>query len=140
MNKDDFRKEIACDSLVSFIEMQKRKIEEEENNNCTMKDPVSSLQILHDIQTAWNTLNPQLIIKHLDKSFVYDSQWVLESLDYEGYISYLTGKFDTIKKTGSIVEASIVDGAVRLNQNGSIAFYRVKIKDGKIIKGDLCMF
>ena len=31
-----------------------------------MKDPVS-IQILQDIQTAWNTLNPQLIIKHLDK-------------------------------------------------------------------------
>lgn len=52
-----------------------------------MKDPVS-IQILQDIQTAWNTLNPQLIIKHLDKSFIYDSQWVFESLDYERYISY----------------------------------------------------
>lgn len=31
-----------------------------------MKDSVS-IQILQDIQTAWNTLNPQLIIKHLDK-------------------------------------------------------------------------
>lgn len=27
-----------------------------------MKDPVS-IQTLQDIQTAWNTLNPQLIIK-----------------------------------------------------------------------------
>ena len=47
-----------------------------------MKDSVSS-QILQDIQTAWNTLNPQHIIKHLDKCFIYDSQWVFESLDYE---------------------------------------------------------
>lgn len=104
-----------------------------------MENPIS-LQILHDIQTAWNTLDSQLIIKHLDKNFVYDSQWVLESLSYERYISYLTGKFNTIKKTGSIVEATIIDGAVRLNQNGNVAFYRVEIKDGKIIKGDLCMF
>lgn len=104
-----------------------------------MKDSVSS-QILQDIQTAWNTLNPQHIIKHLDKCFIYDSQWVLESLDYERYISYLTGKFNKIRETGYIVEATIVDGAVRLNQNGSIAFYRVKIENGKIIKGDLCMF
>ena len=97
-----------------------------------MKDSVS-IQILQDIQTAWNTLNPQLIIKHLDKSFIYDSQWVFESLDYERYISYITGKFNKIRETGCIVEATIVDGAVRLNQNGSIAFYRVKIENGKII-------
>ena len=104
-----------------------------------MKDSVST-QILQDIQTAWNTLNPQYIIKHLDKCFIYDSQWVFESLDYERYISYLTGKFNKIKGTGCIVEATIVDGAVMLNQNGSFAFYRVKIENGKIIKGDLCMF
>lgn len=104
-----------------------------------MKEATLS-QILQDIQTAWNTLDPQLIIKHLDKSFIYDSQWAFESLDYERYISYITGKFNKIRETGCIVEATIVDGAVRLNQNGSIAFYRVKIENGKIIKGDLCMF
>lgn len=104
-----------------------------------MKESTLS-QILQDIQTAWNTLDPQLIIKHLDKSFIYDSQWVFESLDYERYISYLTGKFNKIRETGCIVEATIVGEAVKLNQNGSIAFYRVKIKDDKIIKGDLCLF
>lgn len=101
-----------------------------------MKDSVSS-QIFQDIQTAWNTLNPQHIIKHLDKCFIYNSQWVFESLDYERYISYLTGKFNKIRETGCIVEATIVDGAVRLNQNGSIAFYRVKIENGKIIAGNI---
>lgn len=91
-----------------------------------MKDSVSS-QILQDIQTAWNILNPQHIIKHLDKCFIYDSQWVFESIDYERYISYLTGKFNKIRGTGCIVEATIVDGAVRLNKNGSIAFYHLLI-------------
>lgn len=33
-----------------------------------MKDSVS-IQILQDIQTAWNTLNPQLIIKYLHTNF-----------------------------------------------------------------------
>ena len=78
-------------------------------NNYVMKDSVSS-QIFQDIQTAWNTLNPQHIIKHLDKCFIYNSQWVFESLDYERYISYLTGKFNKIRETGCIVEATIVDG------------------------------
>lgn len=56
-----------------------------------MKDSVSS-QILQDIQIAWNTLNPQPIIKHLDKCFIYDSQWVFESLDYEGVCLVFNGK------------------------------------------------
>lgn len=64
----------------------------------------------------------------------------LNLLIMRGYVSYLTEKFNKIRETGSIIEATIVDGAVRLNQNGSIAFYRVKIENGKIIKGDLCMF
>lgn len=44
-----------------------------------MKDSVSS-QILQDIQTAWNVLNPQHIIKHLDKCFIYDSNGCLSLL------------------------------------------------------------
>lgn len=37
---------------------------------------------------AWRTLNPELIIENLDESFRHDSQWVLEYLDYHGYIDY----------------------------------------------------
>lgn len=104
-----------------------------------MKISIQS-QILNDIQTAWNTLNPQLIIKHLDKCFIYDSQWVYESLDFETYASYLQNKFNKIKETGNVIEADIVEDAIKLNQNGNIAFFRIKLKDDKIIKGDLCMF
>ena len=106
------------------------------------KRDVNSLQILRDIQTAWNTLDPKLIIKHLDKSFVYDSQWVFASLDYEGYISYITEKFKTIKKTKAFVEATIIgDGnTIKLNQKGNIVYYCVKIEGNKIIKADMCMF
>lgn len=41
--------------------------------------------IIKDFCVAWQTLNAELIIKHLDASFVYDSQWVFSSLDCEGY-------------------------------------------------------
>lgn len=37
-------------------------------------------QIIMDFAKAWETLNPELIIENLDETFVYDSQWVLESL------------------------------------------------------------
>lgn len=36
--------------------------------------------IIEDFCVAWQTLDAELIIKHLDNSFVYDSQWVFESL------------------------------------------------------------
>ena len=70
-----------------------------------------------------NTLDPQLIIKHLDKRFVYDSQWTFESLKCEEYISYIIGTFETIRKSNNKVKATIVNGAVKLDQNGNIVFY-----------------
>ena len=33
--------------------------------------------ILNDFVRAWQTFDADLIIKHLDEKFVYDSQWVL---------------------------------------------------------------
>ena len=35
--------------------------------------------IIEDFCVAWQMLDAELIIKHLDDSFVYDSQWVFES-------------------------------------------------------------
>ena len=40
------------------------------------------------ITTAWNQLDAEQIVKHLDESFRYDSQWVFDYLDYNGYIDY----------------------------------------------------
>ena len=102
--------------------------------------------IIQDFCTAWQTFNAELIIRHLSKDFVYDSQWVLSSLNCNGYKEYLLGKFQTLKKNGVQIEASIVDDSYRggiilkLNQNGFVCFYRIRVKDGKVIKGDLCMF
>ena len=53
-------------------------------------------QIVHDLATAWRTLNPELIIKHLATTFQYDSM--------------------------------------------EPVYYVIKIKDGKIVKGDLTAF
>ena len=36
------------------------------------------------ITTAWNQLDAEQIVKHLDESFRYDSQWVFDYLDYNG--------------------------------------------------------
>lgn len=103
-------------------------------------------KILEDFKTAWNTLDADLIIKHLDVSFVYDSQWVYSSLDRDGYAEYIKAKFERIKETGSVVLADIVyddmtEGEMlRLSQNGEPIYYRIKVIDNKVVKGDLCQF
>lgn len=95
---------------------------------------------------AWRTLNPELIVANLDQSFIYDSQWVFESLDYSRYIDYIRGKFHTIKRRNAGVKVEIVldpyqgGNMLALTQGSSTVFYRIQVKDGKVVKGDLCAF
>ena len=95
---------------------------------------------------AWRTLNPELIIENLDESFRHDSQWVFESLDYSRYIDYIRGKFHTIKRRNAGVKVEIVPdpyqggNMLALTQGSSTVFYRIQVKDGKVVKGDLCAF
>lgn len=102
--------------------------------------------IIEDFAKAWETLDASLIIKHLDESFVYDSQWVFESLDYTGYIEYITGKFNTIRENGGSIQVEIVDDTyfggsmLKLGQGANVCFYRIRIKNNKVVKGDMCMF
>ena len=42
-----------------------------------------------DFAKAWQTLNANLIIKHLSPDFIYDSQWAFESLNCQRYIEYI---------------------------------------------------
>ena len=104
-------------------------------------------EIVHDFAKAWRTLNPELIISNLDKSFKYDSMWVLESLDYEGYKDYIREKFKAIKNSSSSPEVTIVPdphlggSMISLKQgDGDPIFYRIDVKEGKVTKGDLCAF
>ena len=104
-------------------------------------------KILSDFCEAWNTLNSSLIIQHLSPAFEYDSQWVMETFDYEHYTDYLTNKFATLKQSAQHPEAQIVADTIcpfplmiELTQGGKHFYYRIKIKAGQVIKGDLCMF
>lgn len=104
-------------------------------------------EIIEDFAQAWLDLNPELIIKHLDRSFRYDSQWVFDWLDYQGYVDYISAKFDMIRRTNSKLNVEIVSDSfsaigkmLKLDQNGNIAFYRIEVQNGKVIKGDLCAF
>ena len=104
-------------------------------------------QIIADFAKAWENLDAELIISNLDEKFVYDSQWVFESLDYQGYKDYIQAKFKTIKESGNTPKVKVVpdnqlDGSMISLQQGenAPAFYRIKVENGKVIKGDLCMF
>lgn len=91
--------------------------------------------IINDFCLAWQTLDAELITKHLSDDFVYDSQWVFSSLDCKRYKDYIHGKFQTLKDRGIKIETSIVDDPycnekmLKLNQNGNICYYRIKIID-----------
>ena len=104
------------------------------------------------ITTAWNQLDAEQIVKHLDESFRYDSQWVFDYLDYNGYIDYIRGKFATLKNSNSIIKAeTVADNQLggymtkicqtnpATNQSAFV-YYRIQVDNNKIVKGDLCMF
>ena len=104
---------------------------------------VANEQIIHDFAEAWRTLNPVLLIQLLAPEFQHDSMWVFESLDHDGYVDYIRGKFSTIKKSGSSLAIHEVPrrSAIAIVQDGKApVFYIIEIKDGKIVKGDVTAF
>ena len=115
-------------------------------NIFNMRKSASSKDIIMDFAKAWQTLNTKLIEKHLSSDFIYDSQWVFESLDYKGYIKYIRGKFKTLRRNRNNIDVQIVsvselEGVISIQQNkGEPVFYVIKKKKGKVVKGDLCMF
>ena len=102
--------------------------------------------IIQDFCQAWQTLDSELITKHLSEDFVYDSQWVFESLNCERYKEYIEGKFATLRKNNITLSGDVVDDSsmggkmLRILQGDTPCYYRIKVKDGKVTKGDLCMF
>ena len=103
-------------------------------------------EIIIDFANAWRSLNPELIIKHLSPDFRYDSQWVFESLDYNRYINYISSKFNLLRDNGISIRVNIIinsstgEKALQIFQSEEPIIYRIQVRDGMVIKGDLCMF
>ena len=149
---------IAIGALILIVSIKVSQSRKSVNGESITKDFATAWQTLNadksangesitkDFATAWQTLNADLITKHLSPDFKYDSQWVYDTLDYRGYIEYIRGKFVTIRKSKSEIEARIVrasetEGVIAIRQDkGKPTFYVIQIKNGKVIKGDLCMF
>lgn len=96
---------------------------------------------------AWKSLDASELLNYIHPNFQYDSQWVFASMYADEYPSYITGKFQAIKTSGSKVEVSIVEdnyfggSMVKLVQDeDKVGYLRIKAADGKISKMDMCMF
>ena len=111
-----------------------------------MKEKANTQIIINDFLKAWQMLDAELICKNLDGSFRYDSQWVFESLECKGYKEYIRGKFETLRKNNVKLEVAIFAYAylggemLAIKQDGNVYYYRIKVKDDKVVKGDLCAF
>jgi len=66
-------------------------------------------EALLSVKKGWNTLNAEEFMILLDKNFEYGSYWVNEpNLTLEKYKDYILGKFNSIKKTSSQPEITVV--------------------------------
>lgn len=104
-------------------------------------------ELIEILAKAWETLDASELIKYIHPDFQYDSQKVFASMYADEYPDYITGKFRTIKTSGSKVDVSIVEdnyfggNMIKLVQDETnVAYLRIKTTDGKISKMDMCMF
>lgn len=94
---------------------------------------------------AWRMLDASIIGPYLADDFTYGSMWVFQTLDREGYLDYLKGKFEAIRTSGGKPEVKTGysengDTCVGLNQNGNIAYIHIKVRDDKITEAYMMAF
>lgn len=101
------------------------------------------LLILH---TAWVLLDANELVNYLSDDFIYDSMHMLQSLDVTAYKDYIKGKFKAIRESGNVPKVSIVRDSwmggsmLKLQQGRVVGYLRMKCRNGKIYKLDMCDF
>ena len=82
-------------------------------------------ELAETVANTWNALDAKIIEPYLAENFEYESFWVFETMrGKDNYVEYLTGKFGTIRRTGSKVKAmpvyqeGIDEYVVALDQDG----------------------
>ena len=107
---------------------------------------MSIFELVEIYADAWRKMDVAIVEPFLADSFTYSSMWVFETLDKNGYLVYLQGKFDAIKRSGSIIEVTTGMNdmgipSVILRQDGSFtAFITVKESEGKISEAYMLAF
>ena len=66
-------------------------------------------ELTETIAKAWNALDAKIIEPCLSDGFEYESFWVFETMKGKvNYLNYLTGKFNAIKRSGSMIVAHAI--------------------------------
>lgn len=103
-------------------------------------------RLLLILYASWTFLEAMELIRNLADDFKYDSMHVFQTLDLEGYKKYIEGKFESILNAGITPKVSIVrdpwmgGNMLKLEQGRTISYLRMKCRDGKIYKLDMCDF
>lgn len=107
------------------------------------------IHLITKVATAYNTLDASLFEPIIADDFVYESQHVLEALvGKTNFLEYITGKFNTIQKTGATVFAELgYSGSDNINciimaqgnreNKGALLFIEINTA-GKIQRMDMC--
>jgi len=85
------------------------------------------------VKRGWETLNADEYLPILDDNFEYGSYWVNEpNLKLAKYENYITGKFDTIKKSSTQPEITVVvlkEGISPVNYTYALFFHQETASD-----------
>lgn len=113
--------------------------------NKTETNQLDRIKLLDLFVDAWRNLDAEIIVPYLVPDFEYTSFWVYSSLNHQGYIDYIRGKFETIRNANSqiVVEKGhneIGKPAVVLTQGKEKVYLTIEVEDGKIKRADLMPF
>ena len=121
------KKENVTIDTVKYSDSSKKKLE---------RDSLTDILV-----ATWNTLNLDLLSSYLADDFQYNSVWISNTMKgKEQYLAYLRGKFETLKKSGDIPIADVIDESgylrprIRQQGIGVESVLDVIEKDGKITR------
>ena len=107
---------------------------------------MTNLEIVKEIAKGYNKLDSSIIETLANNEIIYESQWVISSINGSKEVfSYLANKFEIIKKSATEMHAELAyfgeEPCIVLAQNSKenpVATIRIKIEDNKITRLDIC--
>jgi hypothetical protein len=107
---------------------------------------MTDLEIVKEIAKGYNNLDSSIIESLSSVDIIYESQWVINSINGSKQVfSYLAHKFKIIKKSETEMYAEIAyfgeEPCIVLAQNSKanpVATLRITIENNKIVRLDIC--
>lgn len=107
---------------------------------------MTNLEIVKEVAKGYNKLDYSIIEAIASNEIIYESQWVINSINGSKEVfSYLAHKFEIIKKSATEMHAELAyfgeEPCIVLAQNSKenpVATIRVKIENQKITRLDIC--